>query len=94
MPKQDIVQVVLPGGQIKAIFIEEGSNISDLVDEVLKEDGEDIRKRVVVNFGDPHSLDPGRWAIQRVLTSGPSRSWTDEELENLEHGASSVLVFA
>lgn len=89
MSKQ-LVQVCLPGpaSSVHATFIPLSASINQLVHQLLKEDGPQIRRTVCgkgVTAGG--EVDLARWRVQRVIKSGQNRDWSDEELERLDRGA-------
>jgi hypothetical protein len=88
MSKQ-LVQVCLPGpaSSVHATFISLDSSLTQLVQQLLTEDGPQIRRTVC---GKGHQVegasDIDQWRIQKVLKA-VNKDWSDEELDQLDQGA-------
>lgn len=81
---QDLVQVILPTGQLHASFLHSSASLADLILAILREDGDSIVKEVCGKVLDGQEKVSQRWGIQRCLKSKPNRDWTDAELEALQ----------
>jgi hypothetical protein len=89
MVARDLVQVLLPNRTLRASFISPDATVRDVIATLLAEDGPEI-VREVVHFQD-FDLDGTEgndelWTMQKVISSEPNRSWTEEELEGLGDG--------
>ncbi|GAA5950997.1 hypothetical protein JCM3765_004650 [Sporobolomyces pararoseus] len=88
MSKQ-LVQVCLPGpaSSVHATFISLSASVTQLIEQLLLEDGPQIRRALC---GKGHTAegaaDIDQWRIQRVLKTTPNKDWTDQELDELPLG--------
>ena len=90
MPRSELVQVLLPGGNSHAVFARDDATVGELCGQLLSDDdGARIVGEVVGDGSTPQDADRGMWAVQRVLGSESNRVWADEELSALGDGASS-----
>ena len=87
MPRSELVQVLVPGGNSYAAFARDDATVGELCAQLLAdEDGSRIVGEVVGDGSTPQDADRGMWAVQRVLGSEPNRAWADEELAALGDG--------
>lgn len=80
------MQVCLPGpsASVHASFIALSSPITQLVDQLLLEDGPQIARTVCgKGSASQATTDKTQWRIQRVRKPGPNREWSDQELQQL-----------
>ncbi|GAA5859773.1 hypothetical protein JCM1840_006447 [Sporobolomyces johnsonii] len=87
MSKQ-LIQLCLPGpaSSVHATFIDLASTLAQLVEQILAEDGQQIRRVVCGRGPGDAEEDLGSWRIQRVLKSPPNCEWNDDELAALGDG--------
>ncbi|GAA5889934.1 hypothetical protein JCM5296_003653 [Sporobolomyces johnsonii] len=87
MSKQ-LIQLCLPGpaSSVHATFIDPASTLAQLVEQIVAEDGQQIRRVVCGRVPGDAEEDLGSWRIQRVLKSPPNCEWNDEELAAMGDG--------